>query len=284
MLDLIITLWSMSMFSLYFAVENGKLIVLFNIVLVYGFNAFIVAYRIYKWWKDLKKAEGSERTSFLSWIMIWFFVVLLFTMKKLNFISDIGMISALWLIFVLLTTLMTSCYVIMKDSKEWTNQIFNVCVLHWVLSHESKEWLEVTPLMLCIPIICIIILKIANQVENQLDPRHTTFELFIWIVIFALELAYDLSLLTPTPFYICVFILCYILVAFKIGRKMTILTIFSFIIIPIIFCMTLWQVKKLGWVEGMSDMWNYLEKKWKGHAIETDEHLQPTHLFDDSIL
>ena len=284
MLDLIISLWSMSMFSLYFAVENVKIIILFNIALVYGFNAFIVAYRIYKWWRDLKKAEGSERTSFLSWIMIWFVVVLLFTMKVLNFISDIGMISALWLVFILLTTSMTSCYVIMKDSKEWTNQIFNVCVLHWVLSHESKEWLNSTPMMLCIPIICIIISKVANHIEHNIDPRITTVEIIIWIIIFSLELSYDLSLLSDVYFYISIFILTYILVSFKIGIKLTILTVFSMILIPIIFFKTLWQIKKLGWVDGMSDMWNYLEKKWKGHAIETDENLKPNHIYGDDIL
>ena len=107
MLDLLISLWSMSMFSLYFSVSNFKIIILMYISMVYAFNGFVVAYRIYKWWKDFNRAEGSERTSFLFWIMIWYVVVLLFGMKKLNFISDIGMISAIWLIFVLITTLMT---------------------------------------------------------------------------------------------------------------------------------------------------------------------------------
>lgn len=284
MLDLLINLWSMSMFSLYFSVSNFKILILINISMVYAFNGFIVAYRIYRWWKDLSKAEGSERTSFLFWIMIWYVVVLLFSMKILNFISDIGMISALWLIFVLLTTLMTSCYVIMKDSKEWTTQIFNVCVLHWVMTHESQEWLESTPLVLCIPIICIIMAKIANYIEHQTDPRNAILELIIWIIIFALELSYDLKLLPCSYFYISICILCYIILAFKMGKKITFISIFSFIIIPGLFAMTLWQIRKLGWVDGMSDMWNYLEKKWKGHTIETDENLKPIHQYSDDIL
>ena len=115
MLDFIITLWSMPMFSLYFAFESINIYILLNILMIYTFNAFIVAYRIYKWWKDLKKAEGSERTSFLLWIIVWCFVVLMFFMKDVNLLTDIGIISAVWLFFVLLTTLMTSCYVIMKE-------------------------------------------------------------------------------------------------------------------------------------------------------------------------
>ena len=186
MLDFIITLWSMSMFSLYLAFDSINKYILLNILMIYRFNAFIVAYRIYKWWKDLKKAEGSERTSFLLWIIVWCFVVLMFY-ERCKFINRYRIISAVWLFFVLLTTLMTSCYVIMKDSKAWTNQIFNVCVLHWVLTHKSKEWLMSTPLMLCIPIVCVFIIRVANHIETKSDPRKITFEMLVWIVIFAIE-------------------------------------------------------------------------------------------------
>lgn len=284
MLDSIITIWSMSMFSLYFALEPAKIYILINILIIYLFNGFIVAYRIYKWWKDLKKAEGSERTSFLLWMIVWSFVVLIFSMRDANILSDIGIISAVWLFFVLLTTLMTSCYVIMKDSKAWTNQIFNVCVLHWVLSHESKEWLMSTPLMLCIPIICIFIMRVANHIETKTDPRKITFEMLVWIVIFALELAFDLNLLDTTIFYMCVFVLTYALMAMHIGMKLTLITLFSFIITPIIIFITLCKIKKYGWVEGMSDTWIYIEKRWKGHAIETDENLKSLREIDDNVL
>ena len=284
MLDFIITLWSMSMFSLYLAFDSINIYILLNILMIYTFNAFIVAYRIYKWWKDLKKAEGSERTSFLLWIIVWCFVVLMFFMKDVNLLTDIGIISAVWLFFVLLTTLMTSCYVIMKDSKAWTNQIFNVCVLHWVLTHKSKEWLMSTPLMLCIPIVCVFIIRVANHIETKSDPRKITFEMLVWIVIFAIELAYDLNLLDTTIFYICVFLLVYALVAMHIGVKLTLITLFSFIITPMIIFITLCKIKKYGWVEGMSDTWIYIEKKWKGHSIETDENLKSIREIDNTVL
>ena len=67
MLDLLISLWSMSMFSLYFSVSNFKLLILINISMVYAFNGFIVAYRIYRWWKDLSKAEGWSAVHFWIW-------------------------------------------------------------------------------------------------------------------------------------------------------------------------------------------------------------------------
>ena len=59
---------------------------------------------------------GPDRTSLMLWTCIWGFVIVLFALRDMGFIMDIGMISALWLFFVLMTTVMTSCYVIIQDS------------------------------------------------------------------------------------------------------------------------------------------------------------------------
>ena len=60
MIDVIISIWSMSMFSLYFSLNVGKILILYNIAIVYSFMSFLVAYRVYKWWK-VKKTDGAER-------------------------------------------------------------------------------------------------------------------------------------------------------------------------------------------------------------------------------
>lgn len=272
MIDVIISIWSMSMFSLYFSLNVGKILILYNIAIVYSFMSFLVAYRVYKWWK-VKKTDGAERKGVLLWLFCWYFVVLLFSMKEIDVLSDIGMISAVWLFFVLLTTIMTSCYVIMNDSSNWTNQIFNVCVLHWVLSHNSSEWLTNVPTMLIVPIVCIMIIRIANHIENKDDPRHTTFEMLVWIVIFAFELAYDLKLVQHEMFYAVVFFMTSVVLVSRLGKKITILSYLSGLITPLLVIYIMYKVRKLGWENGLSEVWWIIDKRWKPKepAVRVDE-------------
>lgn len=274
MFDVIISIWSMSMFSLYFSLNIGNILVLYNIAIVYSFLSFLIAFRIYKWWK-VKKTDGAERKGVLLWLFCWYFVVLLFSMKEIDVLSDIGMISALWLFFVLLTTIMTSCYVIMNDSSLWTSQIFNVCVLHWVLSHNSKEWLAAVPTMLVVPLVCIIIIRVATAIEQEEDPRTATLETLIWIVILSFELAYDLQLVQHEMFYAIVFFMTSVVLIFKIGKKLTILSYLSGFITPIVVVYIIYHVRKYGWGQGLSEVWYKIDGVGKRRSSipvdETDE-------------
>ena len=53
------------MFSLYFSLNVGKLLILYNIAIVYSFMSFLVAYRVYKWWKAAQWGREGRQHAML---------------------------------------------------------------------------------------------------------------------------------------------------------------------------------------------------------------------------
>ena len=269
------------MFSLYFALNEYGWVVTSNIICVYASTGFVVGWRIYKLTENVEN-DNSERTSTLAWTATWLVVVIIFILRDFNFVSDIGIISAIYMFFVLLTTVMTSCYVIIKDSGNWTEQLFSVCALHWVLSHGSKDWLSQTPLLLILPPICIIVIRIAYHIETNRNLHKALIEIFTWVFIAALELSYALDLCHPQLFYICVWLSCNgILYIYLKGIPCLMLT-FSIVLTPLFGIFTLIQIKKEGVKEGLSTAWikftafykrERLDSAFNGMEVITDDML-----------
>jgi hypothetical protein len=254
MKTIILSIWSMAMFSLYFALGEYGWVVTSNIVCVYASTGFVVGWRIYKL-TDNAQNDNSERTSTLAWTATWVLVVLIFILRDLNFVSDIGIISAIYMFFVLLTTVMTSCYVIIKDSGNWTGQLFSVCALHWVLSHASKDWLGQTPLLLVIPLLCIVVIRIAYHIETNRHLHKALIEIFIWVFLASVELAYALGLCQSQLFHICVWIGCNGILYIYLKCIPCLMLTFSIALTPFFGIFTLLQIKKEGLREGLGTSW-----------------------------
>ena len=281
MKTIILSIWSMAMFALYFALNEYGWIVTSNIICVYASTGFVVGWRIYKLTDNVEN-DNSERTSTLGWTATWMVVVVIFILRDFNFVSDIGIISAIYLFFVLLTTVMTSCYVIINDSGNWTEQLFSVCALHWVLSHGSKDWLSQTPTLLVLPTICIIIIRIAYHIETNRHLHKALIEIFTWVVITALELSFALELCQSQLFYVCVWLaLNGILYIYLKGMSCLMLT-FSIVVTPLFGIFTLIHVRKEGLKEGLSTSWLRFTAFYKRERL--DSALNGIEVMSDDML
>lgn len=270
----------MATFSAYFACSGTgwSIVPLINLLVVYTSIGFAIAFKLHLDMVQIEKSSqihGPDRTSLMLWTCIWGFVIILFALRDLGFIMDIGMISALWLFFVLLTTVMTSCYVIIQDSNRWTVQLFSTSVLHWVLSHGNKVWLTGHQWMLGLPVLSIIICRIAHHVERNKDPRPAVCELIVWICCFAFELSYDLNLV-GAAYYIVYYFFCYLVMAMWISRRTMCVFAMSYLLIPLFIFYSLWKIKTEGFSLGMSRVWLKIDNWWnKGElhdpSINVDE-------------
>lgn len=270
----------MATFSAYFACSGTgwSFIPLINLLVVYTSIGFAIAFKLHLDMVQIEKSSqihGPDRTSLMLWTCIWGFVIILFALRDLGFIMDIGMISALWLFFVLLTTVMTSCYVIIQDSNRWTVQLFSTSVLHWVLSHGNKVWLTGHQWMLGLPVLSIIICRIARHVERNKNPRQAVCELIVWICCFAFELSYDLNLV-GAAYYIVYYFFCYLVMAMWISRRTMCVFAMSYLLIPLFIFYSLWKIKTEGFSLGMSRVWLKIDNWWnKGElhdpSINVDE-------------
>ena len=227
------------------------------------------------------RIHGPDRTSLMLWTCIWGFVIILFALRDLGFIMDIGMISALWLFFVLLTTVMTSCYVIIQDSNRWTVQLFSTSVLHWVLSHGNKVWLTGHQWMLGLPVLSIIICRIAHHVERNKDPRQAVTELIVWICCFAFELSYDLNLV-GAAYYIVYYFFCYLVMAMWISRKVLCVFAMSYLLIPLFIFYSFWKIKTTGFSLGMSQVWLTIDNWWNKGELH-DPSINADEIGDDML-
>lgn len=271
----------MAMFALYFALGEFGWLVTTNIICVYASTGFVVGWRVYKLIENTDN-DNSERTSTLAWTATWLIVVIIFILRDLNFISDIGIISAIYMFFVLLTTVMTSCYVIIKDSGNWTEQLFSVCALHWVLSHGSKDWLSQTPILLILPLSCIIIIRIAYHVETNRNLHKSLVEIFIWIALTALELSYAIDLCQPQLFYIFMWVGCNAILYIYLKARPCLMLSFSLVVTPLFAIFTLIHIKREGMKEGLATAWFKFTSFYKRERM--DSALKGIDVISDDML
>jgi len=282
----ILSIWSMATFSAYFACSGTgwSFIPLLNLLIVYTSIGFAIAFKLHRDMVQIEKSSqihGPDRTSLMLWTCIWGFVIILFALRDLGFIMDIGMISALWLFFVLVTTVMTSCYVIIQDSNRWTVQLFSTSVLHWVLSHGNKVWLTGHQWMLGLPVLSIIICRIAHHVERNKDPRQAVCELIVWICCFAFELSYDLNLV-GAAYYVVYYFFCYLVMAMWISRRTMCVFAMSYLLIPLFIFYSLWKIKTTGFSLGMSQVWLTIDNWWNKGELH-DPSINAEEITDDML-
>ena len=282
----ILSIWSMATFSAYFACNKTpwQAIPLLNLLIVYTTIGFAIGFKLHQDMVQIEKSTqiaGPDRTSLMLWTCIWGFVIVLFALRDLGFIMDIGMISALWLFFVLVTTVMTSCYVIIQDSNRWTVQLFSTSVLHWVLSHGNKVWLDGHQWMLGLPVLSIIICRIAHHVERNKDPRQAVTELIVWICCFAFELSYDLNLV-GAAYYIVYYFFCYLVMAMWISRKVLCVFAMSYLLIPLFIFYSFWKIKTTGFSLGMSQVWLKIDNWWNKGELH-DPSINADEIGDDML-
>ena len=263
----LLSIWSMAMFSIYMGFPTLGWCVILNVGVVYTTLFFIVAYKLFKKMSNEWTIQDSERTSLLLWLCSWSFVTFIFILHDVKIVLDVGIISALWLFFILLTTIMTSCYVIIRDSGKWTTEIFSVSVTHWVLFHNSMDWLTQTPFILTIPIICIILIRGSYHLENMYQstfpkPILTCCELLIWVVFLAIELSFDSKLLKHDTFYFLITFGMVIMLLLYTKPMFAFIISTSLFFIPAFCLWTLYNIKIYGLVFGLNKSWKTFENWW----------------------
>lgn len=257
--NILYVFYNLCMMSLYNGLGIVRPIVLSILSIVYISIIFVVGYRVHKLW-NTDKTEGSERITILSWQMIWGLLILLFLLRDLQMINEISFLCAFVLLIVMISTIISSCYVIMMDSKFWTEQMFMVSALHWVVFHDAEAWLAQTPHMLVIPIVCMSISRVIHCIELEKSCR---FEICLWILMIVLEALYSSKIIEKQiMFMICS--LCYFVIMVTNNNRFVIfliLTIPIFIPTFTIFCMV--NVYRFGWMLGLEKSYNIFINKWR---------------------
>ena len=166
---------------------------------------------------------GKEDRSLLCWQCAWGSLILLFLLRDLNLVEEIWLILAFILCFSLIATVSITCYVIMNQ--RWTDQLFMLCALYWVVFHDSFVWLQHAPFMLLMPLICMAYFRIGKE--------HVS-----WVFLLFFEILYDSKVLSDTAFAFAALVYLYIIYTHN-GRAIALMVLTMPIALPCfgLFCL-----------------------------------------------
>ncbi len=177
----------------------------------------------------------NRQINTLVWSSTYLVLTIIFIGKDLDIILDIGIVAGILLILTLLSTIISSCYIIIQNSRTWYEHLFSASVLHWIVFHEAKKWLVGYEFALIIPIISMIFVRIIHYFEQ--NHRFDFLESACWLLM-VLNEAYPISyVLTILPLFIIYYRIVrnwrFILAAFIIPPAVPLMLCTSVVIIII---------------------------------------------------
>tara|TARA_B100001248_G_scaffold243126_1_gene211174 strand:- start:4760 stop:5641 length:882 start_codon:yes stop_codon:yes gene_type:complete len=262
--------YNLFMMSIYMGVNVLKPFVLYTLSIVYISIVFFINFNLQDVW-ETETSSRSEKMALLTWQYLWGIVICMFIFKDLEWINDLGIISAFILFLVLTFTTITSCYVILMDSRHWTTQMFMTASLHWILFHINQNWISSALYVLTLPLFVILIIRIVYYIETNENPKYAILEGIVFIILIGFEIAYDTNIILLKTFFIIASIGFFIIIITQ-HDKFTNLLIFSApISIPLIYINICVNVYCFGWKNGLKTSWKKITtmyRNWTGEEIK----------------
>ena len=282
--------YNMFMMSLYLHFNAIRPFVLFTLSIVY-ISVFVYIILNFDTLFGECNTETSDNLSLIAWQCLWGLVVCIFIGRDLHIINDLGILSAFILFFVLMFTTITSCYVILMDSRHWISQLFMTSALYWILFHDCKSWVSSTPYVLCIPICVMFMLRIIYYIETNKHVEYAIIEGILFVVFIVTEIA-QISHSISNQTVGIIFSIGFFLILFFQNSKFINGILFSgTITIPLIWIYFIYNIVLNGWALGISITENKISsfwRKWTGEEIKLlkimkHEGIISNDLFDDTL-
>lgn len=261
--------YNLFMVSIYLGVYVLKPFVLYTLSIVYISIVFFINFKLQEIWGTID--NRSEKMALLLWQYLWGIILILLIGRDLEYINDIGLISAFILFLVLSFTAITSCYVILMDSRHWTTQMLMTASLHWILFHDNEPWISSSMYVLILPLIVIFVLRIIFYIEKNENITYAIIETIVFLIIFLFEFQYDIKNISSTLLFTVSSLGFFIIIVVQNDRFTNIIVFGAPIIIPIVYMTISVYIYRLGWKLGIATSLqkiNNIWKKWSGEEIK----------------
>lgn len=261
--------YNLFMMSMYTGIDFLKPFILYTLSIVYISIVLVINFKLQEIWGTV--GNRSEKMALLSWQYLWGIILILLIGRDLEYINDIGLISAFILFLVLSFTAITSCYVILMDSRHWTTQMLMTASLHWILFHDNESWISSSMYVLSLPLIVMFILRIIFYIEKNENIIYAIIETIVFVIIFAFEFEYDRNNTTSTLLFTISALGFFIIIVTQNDRFTNIIVFGAPFIVPIVYTLILVYIYRLGWKLGIATSLqkiNNMWKKWSGEEIK----------------
>lgn len=261
--------YNLFMMSMYTGIDFLKPFILYTLSIVYISIVLVINFKLQEIWGTVD--NRSEKMALLSWQYLWGVILILLIGRDLEYINDIGLISAFILFLVLSFTAITSCYVILMDSRHWTTQMLMTASLHWILFHDNESWISSSMYVLSLPLIVMFVLRIIFYIEKNENITYAIIETIVFLIIFAFEFEYDRNNTSSILLFTISSLGFFIIIVTQNDRFTNIIVFGAPFIVPIVYTLILVYIYRLGWKLGIATSLqkiNNMWKKWSGEEIK----------------
>jgi len=271
MKNILISLINILVYSLYFSNIIPNVILLLYI----GIGIITAMYLVFF---NIQLKKEAKHYSIFTWICIWGIVFLLILLRDIEMLQDITLAGCILSLFVLFYVVITSCYVIMKDSKYWFGHLFSCIAVHWVLFHDTRYLPHKTPWIHILPIVCFVIIRIVEKIE--INNSILFIDLFLLLILFVLEILHIQKEIQNTPFYLINVLLygCILFMNYPFKTLFMIL-VTPFAALPVTLYV-LWIIMKFP--NGYERSWHILNNAWEDSTGVTlnESHISEEHQYE----
>lgn len=261
--------YNLFMMSMYIGIYFLKPYILYTLSIVYISIVLVINFKLQEMWGTVD--NRSEKMALLLWQYLWGIILILLIARDLEYINDIGLISAFILFLVLSFTAITSCYVILMDSRHWTTQMLMTASLHWILFHDNESWISTSMYVLSLPLIVMFVLRIIFYLEKNENITYAIIETIVFLIIFAFEFEYDRNNTSSILLFTISSLGFFIIIVTQNDIFTNIIVFGAPFIVPIVYTLILVYIYRLGWKLGIATSLqkiNNMWKKWSGEEIK----------------
>lgn len=261
-------IFSLSFYALcvscvYLAFESARPYICYISVSIYLSTVFALIY----------KRSSTHFLSILSWSSVWTAMNGLLALRDFGVVLDISIVSGVCLLGLLCYGVVSSCYIIMGNSRNWYENIFSIASLHWVVFHDSYSWIKNAKPILAVPIIIMVLVRCVYYYD--IGKKTSVYSNVVLLLLLVFEILLIMEILNFKLFYMVAGFLFGSLVLLTEDVRHVYFICLAPFALPIVFGYALINTQRYGFYTGLERTWVYCNNTWNTYFEKDDSITSP---------
>ena len=245
-----LSFYALCLSCVYLAFEQARPYVCYISVSIYLTTVFAFIY----------KRSSKNIISILSWASIWITMNGLLMLRDLGIVLDISIVSGVCLLGLLGYGVVSSCYIIMRNSRLWYENIFSIASLHWVVFHDSYSWINNAKVIMVAPIIIMTLVRYIYYYDT--GKKISMYSNVILLLLILFETLLIIEILNFKIFYMADGFLFGSLVLLTEDIHHVYFLCLAPFVLPFIIINAFMNIMRYGWYTGLERTWVYCNNTW----------------------
>lgn len=248
-------IFSLSFYALcvscvYLALESARPYVCYITISIYLSTVFALVY----------KRSSTHIISILSWASVWVIMNGLLALRDFGIVLDISIVSGVCLLGLICYSVVSSCYIIMRNSRKWYENVFSIASLHWVVFHDSYSWINNAKPILMAPIVIMVLVRCVYYYD--IGKKVSTYSNVVLLLLVLFDILLIMEILNFKLFYMVDGFLFGSLVLLTEDIHHFYFICLAPFALPIVLGCALINTQRYGFYTGLERTWVYFNDTW----------------------